>query len=372
LFRPVILGALAILIAGLAAVGSDGHATRVSAASTINLFVGGGQGTIAVQTFRPQSVIIHEGDTVKWTNPYGEIHTVSFYPAGQPLPNLIVNGDINPDIALGSGPTTLDPKKASNSGVMLEDDVYSLTFPTSGIYSYFCFIHPGMVGTIQVVPAGSNAASTQSNITNQAKADLDAGIAAGQASVAATKPTSFKNANGSTTYENLIPANVQGGLVNMYQFVDPSMNIKVGDTVKWVNNTDVPHTVTFGIEKAGPDFKGPFVPTTAPAGSTYDGSTLVNSGIYSADFPGAVGPTFSLTFTKAGTYAYICLLHADLGMAGVVNVSAAGGAGGITPPSTGDAGLLGQSSGSWMMYAGFALLVVSIAGSVFVYARKES
>jgi plastocyanin len=363
------LGALAILIAGLAAVGSDGHATRVSAASTINLFVGGGQGTIAIQTFRPESVIVHEGDTVKWTNPYGEIHTVSFYPAGQPLPDLIVNGDINPAVAAPSGPTTFDPTKASNSGIMEEDGVYSLTFPKSGIYSYFCFIHPGMIGTIQVVPVGSNAASTQSNITNQAKAQLDAGIAAGQASVAATKPTSSKNADGSTTYENLIPANA--GQVNLYQFVQPSMDIKVGDTVKWINNTDVPHTVTFGIEKAGPDFQGPFVPTTAPAGTSFDGSKLVNSGIYSAAFPGAVGNSFSLKFTKAGTYAYICLLHADLGMAAVVNVSAAGG-GGITPPSTGDAGLLGQSSGSWMMYAGFALLVVSIAGSVFVYARKES
>lgn len=372
LLRPVGLAVIAVLLAGAAALGSENHVPTVHAANTVNLFVGGGQGTISDESFRPNNVVVQAGDTVKWTNPYGEIHTVTFV-NGQTLPDLILNGDINPAIAAPSGPTTFDPKKLSNSGIMEQGDVYSVTFSTPGIYQYLCVIHPGMVGAVQVVPAGNTGASTQKNIDAQAKSDLDAAIAAGNASVAATKPTSSKNADGSTTYTNLIPASA--GQVDLYQFVDPSMNVKVGDTVKWINNTEVPHTVTFGIEKAGPDFKGPFVPTTAASGTKYDGSSLVNSGIYSAGFPGAVGNSFSLTFTKAGTYAYICLLHADLGMAGVVNVSASGaatGGGSITPPATGDAGLLGQSSGSWMMYAGFAMLIASIGAGMFVFARKNA
>ncbi|HEX5369559.1 MAG TPA: plastocyanin/azurin family copper-binding protein [Dehalococcoidia bacterium] len=372
--RPIGFAVLAVLLAGAAALGGETHVKTASAANTINLFAGGGQGTISDESFRPNSVTIVAGDTVKWTNPYGEIHTVTFV-NGQTLPDLILNGDINPAIAAPSGPTTFDATKLSNSGLMEEGGVYSMTFNTPGIYQYLCVIHPGMVGSVQVVPAGNTGASSPANVSAQAKAQLDAAVAAGNASVAATHPTSAKNADGTTTYTNLIPASV--GQVDLFQFVDPSVNVKVGDTVKWINNTEVPHTVTFGIQNAGPSFQGPFVPTTAPVGTTYDGTGLINSGIYSAGFPGSVGNSFSVTFTKPGTYAYICLLHSDLGMAGVVNVSAAstsGGGGGatITPPATGDAGLLGQSSGSLMMFAGFAMLILSIGAGVFGFARKNA
>ena len=370
--RPMGLAIIVALLAGIAALGAESHVTH--AANTVNVFAGGGQGTISVETFRPNTVTIIAGDTVKWTNPYGEIHTVTFQ-NGQTLPDLIVNGDINPAIAAPSGPTTFDPKKLSNSGILEQGGTYSLTFSTPGIYQYLCVIHPGMVGSVQVLPSGNTGASTQANIDAQAKSQLDSAIAAGNASVAAVKNSSSKNADGSTTYTNMIPASA--GQVDLFQFVDPNMNVKVGDTVKWINNTEVPHTVTFGIENAGPSFQGPFVPTTSATGTKYDGSGLVNSGIYSAGFPGSVGNSFSLTFTKPGTYAYICLLHADLGMAGVVNVSAAstsggGGGGTITPPATGDAGLLGQSSGSVMMLAGFAMLIASIGAGMFVFARKNA
>ena len=85
---------------------------------------------------------------------------------------------------------------------------------------------------------------------------------------------------------------------------------------------------------------------------------------------------FSLTFTKAGTYTYICLLHADQGMAGVIVVGPPGsgvalsGGGTITPPSTGDGGLLGASSGGWMMYAGLVLLVAGTTAGAYVSAKR--
>jgi hypothetical protein len=44
-----------------------------------------------------------------------------------------------------------------------------------------------------------------------------------------------------------------------------------------------------------------------PADGHYDGSTFANSGVMSLD-PGQP-QSFSLTFTKVGTYAYFCLVH---------------------------------------------------------------
>jgi plastocyanin len=44
----------------------------------------------------------------------------------------------------------------------------------------------------------------------------------------------------------------------------------------------------------------------------------VNSGFIGAGLP--AGTTFSATFTKPGTYAYICALHDELGMVGTVVV----------------------------------------------------
>jgi LPXTG-motif cell wall-anchored protein len=54
-------------------------------------------------------------------------------------------------------------------------------------------------------------------------------------------------------------------------------------------------------------------------GPTYDGTGFVGSGILDG-----VGASFSLTFTKAGTYNYVCLLHP--GMNGRVAVQPAGSA----------------------------------------------
>jgi hypothetical protein len=75
---------------------------------------------------------------------------------------------------------------------------------------------------------------------------------------------------------------------------------------------------------------------------------------------------FSLTFNTPGSYSYVCVIHVDQGMAGVVHVGGAG----ITPPSTGDGGLLDRSSGSWMMAAGLALLLASFAGTAVMVRHR--
>lgn len=60
----------------------------------------------------------------------------------------------------------------------------------------------------------------------------------------------------------------------------------------------------------------------APTGHrTDDGSGYVNSGIlYPPMAPANLPKSYSLTFLKAGRFAYWCLTHAQLGMKGVVIV----------------------------------------------------
>jgi plastocyanin len=59
---------------------------------------------------------------------------------------------------------------------------------------------------------------------------------------------------------------------------------------------------------------------TLPGGS-YDGSYFINSGRIQA------GDSFSVTFSKAGVFPYVCIPHINQGMVGTVEVVAPGGAG---------------------------------------------
>jgi plastocyanin len=110
-------------------------------------------------------------------------------------------------------------------------------------------------------------------------------------------------------------------------FLPTSVTINVGDTITWTTGADFVHTVTFLSGTQAPPVVRPDgseviqpAETAFPAGGpTYDGTKFVNSGLLEGK-----DKTFSLTFTKAGAYDYLCLLHR--GMGGQVTVQAAGSA----------------------------------------------
>jgi hypothetical protein len=129
--------------------------------------------------------------------------------------------------------------------------------------------------------------------------------------------------------------------------------------------------VTFLPPSGPPAGVNPFQ-TVAPS-AAFDGSQFVNGSFGGVPLFNATNK-FSMTFNKAGTYAYVCLLHADQGMAGVIVVgppgSGAPAGGAITPPSTGDGGLLDAGSGAWMMYAGLLLLAGSVTAGAYVAIKR--
>jgi plastocyanin len=314
-FRALLLGLLtALLNATIVAcgAGSNGPVAGTVALPTPfawQVTTGSSSGQEAVQglSYYPASLTINAGDTVVWTFPSGEPHTVSLLAAGQspstlPPPN-------SPAAQAPAGGSTYDGSTFTSSGFVLLGKTYALTFTKPGTYKVYCLIHqPEMMQTITVQPGGSAYPQTQTAVTAQAQSAIAADLALGQQSVLL-----FPYAAGGTHLVAGISPGLAAGApssATVLRFLDgntlssTTATVPVGTTVVWTNQSNnEPHTVTFA--PVGQPFPtlNPFGP--ASGGSTYDGTALVNSGVL---LPGS---SFSLTFTKAGTYTYHCIFHDD-------------------------------------------------------------
>jgi plastocyanin len=110
------------------------------------------------------------------------------------------------------------------------------------------------------------------------------------------------------------PAQAKTGTVAAnasFKFDPATLTVAVGGKVTFTNTGGGFHTVTGG-----------------------EGSPDAASPIGDHDLP-ATGATISVTFAKAGTYAYFCKPHAGLGMKGEIVVGAGGPAATTAPPTAG-------------------------------------
>jgi plastocyanin len=215
-------------------------------------------------------------------------------------------------------------------------------------------------------------------INAESEGQLADQLAKGEASAAATRPG---------PREVLNAPSVEFATVN--RFIPPRIQVGVGETVTWRNPTPVPHTITFNLPP-GPPGAPPFLmPEPQPSGPpllvlapsvlfpagrrSFDGTGYVNSGFIGTGPESVAGETYSLTFTKAGTFPYLCVLHADQGMAGVVEVGGGAPTGTVRPPSTGDGGLLDEtgSSASPYYYA-VGTLLLTLGSMALLLARGRA
>jgi len=90
---------------------------------------------------------------------------------------------------------------------------------------------------------------------------------------------------------------------NKIRFVPDTLNISVGDTVRWTWGSD-DHSVTSGNPCTA---DGQFC---SPDNMNCDAGILSNTGF-----------VYEHTFTQAGSYSYFCALHCFAGMTGVINVA---------------------------------------------------
>src|SRR5918912_3314769 len=106
------------------------------------------------------------------------------------------------------------------------------------------------------------------------------------------------------------------------RFYPENLTINAGDSITFKHEGGVePHTATFLGPQKYPDFVlPPSGPSSGPpkleanplvlfkqGGSTFDGAAYTSSGAMAADIPGP--REYTLTFTKPGSYEFICLVH---------------------------------------------------------------
>jgi plastocyanin len=139
--------------------------------------------------------------------------------------------------------------RSFDSGDIKAGGSWTYNFQTPGNYSYYCKYHSWMKGTISV------------------------------------------RSGGPTGVQVTIPAGTGSNNQQTYQPSTITVVIGVNNTVTWVNNDGVPHTVT-------------------ASDSSFDSGPL------------EAGGTWSHTFTAVGTYQYFCSYHSW--MKGAVDVKAKG------------------------------------------------
>jgi plastocyanin len=149
MFRTLIAIA-AVMVAGLAAAGADGvsagggcHSEELTDARTTEV-------DLANNCFEPNVVRIDAGEAIAWTNRDEVPHTVTG--------------------AAGSfgGYDELAPGEA-----------VSVTFADSGVFPYFCVIHPSMVGAVVVGDGTQSADGDAAAAAAAASGGDDGGLSAG-------------------------------------------------------------------------------------------------------------------------------------------------------------------------------------------------
>jgi amicyanin len=104
--------------------------------------------------------------------------------------------------------------------------------------------------------------------------------------------TTVLAACGGSSSGGTTPSNISGPTVTIknFAFNPPTLNVKVGQTVTFVQEDTIPHTAT------------------GSGSSSFIASPALQK-----------GQTYTVKFTKAGTYNYICSIHPN--MHGTVVVS---------------------------------------------------
>src|SRR4051812_17122682 len=191
-----VVSALVVLVGSSLAAATASIVASVqpaAAAANLNVAVGGGSadGTDA-QSFFPGQVVISTGDSITWG--FLGAHTVNFYtPPGNPE-------------APGTGDGTFsgvnDPESSGIHTPAPGDNSYKLTFSAPGNFVYFCALHPGMQGLVQVVdPATATPPRTsQSEADTRGAQERQGDIAAGQAAKNAFQATTTPGANGTVQH----------------------------------------------------------------------------------------------------------------------------------------------------------------------------
>jgi plastocyanin len=313
--------------------------------------------------FLPNELWIHAGDSIRWTFPTHERHTLTFLKPGQTRPP-----GFGPIFGIPVGCPGLTPDGSSfdgsacvTSGILrLDQDAestanaptYSVVFPAAGNFKFVCLVHADMTGVVHVLNIADSLPHDQDFYDRQAQSERavllsdasrlrDRGTPADEDRVqrrdkgreAPGDEDRGQSGDVAAGIGEIITTSGAGSqTASLMRFRRGTTFVRVGDTVEWTMlDPSISHTVTFGTEPADPRPPSANVlPTLDGARHAVIGSPTdsVNSGFLTsapqdraglAQSPPGV-TRFLVTFTSPGTFKYICAIHDELGMTGTVIV----------------------------------------------------
>jgi len=287
--------------------------------------------------FLANELWVHAGDSITWTFPTPEIHTVTFLKQDT-VPQQV--RPARPGVPGGGCPGTtvddssFDGSKCVTSPELVNGQTYTVHFPTAGNFKLVCLVHPNMTGAVHVLPLLEVLPFDQAFYDQQAKKEQTELLSDGsglQGRGTATAQRTSRDEVSAGIGE--IVANGGGSsTVSVMRFLPGTTVVHVGDTVEWTNLDPVtPHTVTFGTEPANPvppsggvtaDSDGALhAELSSPTGNVHSGFIVAAPQDMTGLAQTPLGVTrFRVTFTSPGTFDYFCALHDDLGMAARVIV----------------------------------------------------
>jgi len=324
--------------------------------------------------FLPNELWIHTGDSIRWTFPTHERHSVTFLAPGQLRPPIYSPSAWGVEVGCpGVTPdgSSFDGSACVHSGILLLDPntestanapTYSVHFPAAGNFKLACLAHVDMIGVVHVLNPSETLSHDQNFYDHQAQSEgtlllADASRLGSRGTHddedrAQSGPAFFRmndsrlQGQGSSWDEDRTQSiDIAAGIgevvtitgagsqsASLMRFLRHTIVVRVGDTVEWTSlEPSINHTVTFGMEPADPRPPSANVTVTsdrarrAVIGSPAD---AVNSGFLSpspqdrtglAEAPPGI-TRFRVTFTSPGTFNYICAIHDELGMKGAVIV----------------------------------------------------
>jgi plastocyanin len=307
---------LAAVLAGVFFSGPSGPAPAAAATTVVKV----GSVIPPYDRFIRPTITIQVGDTVEWQLANGRHDVVEFSDAF-----------VSP-VMVGSGIRT-----------------FSWTFNSPGLVGYYCRLH-ARLSDLDTNGDGAFTATDAPNFTNKMVASIMVEAPATETPTETSIPTETNTPDpGSTTGPTDTPTltptatlspsptssptstwtptatytpgpNTVTVDMGNYYFSPRRIAVRPGDTVRWVNTSDLPHTST-------------------SSDGRWD-SGIVEPGGY-----------FERTFDDAGTFDYICELHVAQGQTGVVEVQAEitpspTPDGSVTPAATATATLIAETLGA--------------------------
>jgi plastocyanin len=281
--------------------------------------------------FLANELWVHAGDSIIWTFPTPEIHTVTFLeqdvspqqvrPARPGVPGGGCPGS-TPD---GS---SFDGSACVTSPELVNGQTYTVNFPTAGNFKLVCLVHPSMTGAVHVLDPSESLPFDQTFYDRQAKSERTELLSDGSRLVSRARASARRTSEDEVTagIGEIVATGGGAQIVSVVRFLPGTTVVHVGDTVEWTNlDPETPHTVTFGVEPAnlvlpsqgvGSDSDGAEHAVLSFPGDNLHSGFLVAApqerrGL--AQSPLAVN-RFRVTFTSPGTFDYFCALHDELGM----------------------------------------------------------